>query len=975
MNENKVTTTTPTIKSPRIRPHPRIIENFVVIWLDQHIDESIDDVETQETVDRLRTVVNAVNTFNDVDRCIDFLSDIKEEKVFMIVSGSLGQQIISYIHDIAQLHSIYIFCCSQLKHEQWTKDWSKIQGVFTQIAPICHSLRETAQKCEQNFIPVSFVTASEVSEQNLDQLDQSFMYTQILKEILFEIKYTEQTIRDLVNYCREKYAGNDTELAIIDGFEKTYPRHSPIWWYTYQCFLHLMLNRALRTHEVDTIIRLGFFIQDLHRQIEGLHREQTENQQKRIFTVYRGQGLSKIEFTKMIKAQGGLMSFNNFLSTSKKRKISLDYAEDALNNLDMVGILFKMTIDPASLSTPFALIDGLSYYAAEQEILFSMHTVFRIGDIKPIENKTRLYQVELKLTNIRNQQIIALIERMREETRGSTGWHRLGMFLIKLGKFDKAEHVYRALFDVTSDETEKALLYHQFGLIKRNQGDYKEALTSYGKTLEVCQKIYSEDHEDLATVYNNIGQVYNSTGDYVKALEYYQKSLAIYQKTLDPNHLSVAISYNNIGLVLKFLGDYSKALESHHKALAIEQKTLPANHPSLATSYNNIGLVYQNIGEYGKALESHEKALEIEQKSLPTTHPSLAISYNNMGLLYDHIGEYSKALAFYEKTLVIYQKNLLSNHPHLAIAYNNIGSVYKNIGEYAKALLFYEKTLEIEKEMLPASHPDLAISYSNIGTIYENMDEYTKAREFHEQALQILLQIHPNEHRMLATFYNNLGSVYDAMGNYAEALVYYEKTLEIERETLPANHPDLATSYNNIGLIYINKEDFNTALHYLTKALDVYGKTLPPHHPNLAHSYTNIASVHMKLKEYSRALFYYEKALEIRQKSLPSHHPDLAISFSNLWQLYQAMGDSVKAYTTYQQSLEIHEKTLLSSQSNAIQTYEAIDQVFTKKKELSATKKSSLVRPIINKERFLQTGRKPPTKYFRMHLERRSKKK
>ena len=255
-----------TINAPRVRPHPRIIENYLVVWLDQTLEDVIADDDSRDIVDQLRSIVNAVNTFNDIDRCVDFLSDIKDEKAFMIISGSLGQQIISYIHDIAQLHSIYIFCGSKIKHEQWAQDWPKIKGVFTQIGPICNLLKQTTQKCEQSFIPLSFVTASEVSDQMLDQLDQSFMYTQILKEIIFEIKYTDQSIKDLVNYCQEKYAGNENELMIIDRFEQDYRRHPPIWWYTYQCFLHLMLNRALRTHEVDTIIKMGFFIQDLHRQ-------------------------------------------------------------------------------------------------------------------------------------------------------------------------------------------------------------------------------------------------------------------------------------------------------------------------------------------------------------------------------------------------------------------------------------------------------------------------------------------------------------------------------------------------------------------------------------------------------------------------------------------------------------------------------------------------------------------------------------
>ncbi|CAF3265506.1 unnamed protein product [Rotaria socialis] len=959
-------------KTTRLRAHPRVIENFLVVWLDPNLDDLIDD-DWRDNVDELRSIVNTVNTFNDVDQCIDFLSDIKDEKVFMIISGALGQQVISYIHDIQQLHSIYVFCGSKQKHEKWVKDWPKIKGVFTQIQQLCDSLKPAAQKCEQNSMPISFVTASEASDQILDQLDQSFMYTQILKEIILEIKYNEQSIKDLVPYCLEQYLGNDNELLIIEGFEKSYRKNSPIWWYTYPCFVHSMLNRALRTHEVDTIIKMGFFIQDLHRQIEQLHKEQSNDQQKRSFIVYRGQGMCKDEFEKLVRAKGGLMSFNSFLSTSKKRKVSLEFSRDALNNVDAIGILFKLIIEPSNLSTPFALIDDVSYFTSEQEILFSMHTVFRIGEIKQIDNIDRLYQVELKLASIKNQQIIALTERMREETRGSTGWHRLGMLLIKLGKFDKAEHVYNALFDLNMADNEKALLHHQLGLIKRNQGDYEEALASHEKALEIYEKFLPTDHPDLATSYNNIGQVYNNMGEYEKALSFYEKSLEIYRQTLAPDHSSLAISYNNIGLVHTQMGDYSKALASHQKALEIELSSLPENHPHLAVSYNNIGLVYKNMGEYEKALESYENALEIERKTLPSNHPSLAISFNNIGLLHDNMGDYSKALGFYEKTLEIYQKTLPTLHQDLAISYNNIGSVYQNLGEYSKALIFYEKTLEIEEKTLSSNHPHLAISHSNIGILYNNMGEYSKALASQEKALEIRQKSLPPGHRILATSYNNLGSVYDAMGQYTEAISYYEKTLEIERATLPPNHPDLATTFNNLGLVYDNKKEYETALSFHKQALEIYEKALSPNHPNLANCYNSIASTYQKTQDNTNALLFYRKALEIRLKTLPTNHLDLATSFTNLWQLYQTMNDNVQAFSVYQQSLANQEKTVSSDCLDAARTYKAIEQVFEHQDQSLRT--SSFVKPVIKNVRIPQVPKQFRIKNFRMKLTLKGKKK
>ena len=80
-----------------------------------------------------------------------------------------------------------------------------------------------------------------------------------------------------------------------------------------------MLNRALRLLELGIVVKMGFFIGDLHRHIAHLHRVQFGgDNSKNIFKVYRGQGMLITEFEKLKQTIGGLLSFNNFLSTSKK---------------------------------------------------------------------------------------------------------------------------------------------------------------------------------------------------------------------------------------------------------------------------------------------------------------------------------------------------------------------------------------------------------------------------------------------------------------------------------------------------------------------------------------------------------------------------------------------------------------------------------------------------------------------------------
>ncbi|CAF1237974.1 unnamed protein product [Adineta steineri] len=563
------------------------MQNVLLIWLDSNIDETNDNC--QNTITKLRCAVNDINTFTDGDQCLEFIQTMVDNKVCMMISGSLGQHIVPRVHNMCQVDSIFIFCSNRKQHEQWITDWPKIKGVFTDIKPICEALKDAAHQCEQNAIPMSFVGTNK----KLDQLDPSFMYTQIIKEIMLTITFKQNHIQDYFNYCRDVFANNGKELKNIQQLKRGYHKKTPIYWYTCQMFLYPMLNRALRLMDGDIITQMGFFIGDLHRQIEQLHKEQYAGTTAAdTFTVYRGQGLSTGDFKKMSKIKGGLISFNNFLSTSTVRKVSLGFAQNATINPDQVGVLFIMKIDPALSTTPFASIAGISDFQKEEEVLFSMHSVFRIQDIKQMGGNNRLYEVNLVLTADSDPELNRLTEYIREESYpDSEGWYRLGLVLWKMGQFDKAEDIYQVLLDQRRNDRDKATIYGQLGIIQDDLGKYEEAL------------------------------------------RFYEKALAIRHKTLSPNDPDLAASYNNIGVVHKQMSNYPEALSSYEKALEIRQQSLPPTHPDLAASYDNIGLAYENMNNYPKARIFYKHAMQIGEQSLPSSHPQLQKFRNNLELV------------------------------------------------------------------------------------------------------------------------------------------------------------------------------------------------------------------------------------------------------------------------------------------------------------------------------------------------------
>src|SRR3984957_2167486 len=339
--EKKATTTTTSKEPSSTKPHQprnaRMVQNFHLVWLDGNIDE-VKNNDYHNCITKLQEVVSVVNTFVDMDECIDFITDIKKEKTLMIVSGEFSQTIVPIVQELLQVNSVYIFCENKTQHEKWTQKWSKVNGVFTDITSICKALKQTTQDCDHNSVSISFVKKTDgASKENLDKLHQSFMYTQILKEILLTIDFEQGHINEFLTYCREQFVDNNAQLKNVEKLQKEYHHHQPIWWYTYEYFFYSMLNKALRTMEVDLIIKMGFFLKDLHNYIGALHTEQYGGHQQHSdsFIVYRGQGLSQTDFDQLMDTKGGLISFNNFVSTSHDPAVSRAFAESNQDNPDL----------------------------------------------------------------------------------------------------------------------------------------------------------------------------------------------------------------------------------------------------------------------------------------------------------------------------------------------------------------------------------------------------------------------------------------------------------------------------------------------------------------------------------------------------------------------------------------------------------------------------------------------------------------
>ncbi|CAF3341677.1 unnamed protein product, partial [Rotaria sp. Silwood2] len=185
-----------------------MIQSFLLIWLDAKIDESTGGY--LNSIKQLRQTVNTIEIFRDTDECIDYISELHNEKAFLIISSTLCQTVVPLIHNMVQLYSIYVFCLKEEQYKEWTKDWSKVKGIFTDITSICDSIHQWTRQCDEDSIVISAVSS-------LNQIEPSFMYTQLFKEIILEINFDEKKeINDLVEYARNNMGEYSKALSLYE---------------------------------------------------------------------------------------------------------------------------------------------------------------------------------------------------------------------------------------------------------------------------------------------------------------------------------------------------------------------------------------------------------------------------------------------------------------------------------------------------------------------------------------------------------------------------------------------------------------------------------------------------------------------------------------------------------------------------------------------------------------------------------------
>lgn len=452
--------------------------------------------------------------------------------------------------------------------------------------------------------------------------------------------------QQFITLCKNEYRDNDHELKIIHEFEQHYSKTESLSWFMKKSFIYRILHKAFLTQDVDLLLTLRFFIQDIVQQIKQNHCSNPKR-------VYHTHLMTFEELNLIENSIGYFISINSFLSTCLDRDLALFHLYEPT---DLQRVLIEIDVnDQLNDENSLNFIKLPNYCNENEQIIFALGSIFRIESV--VLNDDDIWVIQFKYCTKNDTDLKPVFDILKKEYNYDQEKiiFAFGEFLIKLNYLNEAEKYYHRLIDELFHQSDDIIqCYNTLGRLAKLKHDYESSFQWFTKSI----KLKPQYDFYLIESYENLANIYEKNGDFKHAIESYNEALTIFIKNFGDNHPNLVICLNNIAIAYKRQKRYTEALECHQKALHILEKSETSNPSDIGILHNNIGVIYRHLGNYDLAIEHYQQALEVYKKCLSLSYSDIGRTFRNIGLAYRDKNDSKQASLWFKKSAIIYRRIL-----------------------------------------------------------------------------------------------------------------------------------------------------------------------------------------------------------------------------------------------------------------------------------------------------------------------------
>ncbi|CAF4085427.1 unnamed protein product, partial [Rotaria sp. Silwood1] len=302
-------------------------DDFILIWCNE-------EAASDTTLTTLQPLCNDIHYYQDPISCIAYIESLHpKQQVFLVVSPSFT--FLEEIHGKRQIDTIFIFeleVTSQSNVIDIAK-YPKAVSVAGDLKVLAKLIIKTSMELVKSYQLFNLYNHKQKALCNLSENSSSFLWFQLFKDMLINLpndpKQDEKDRIQAKNYmiqqCYLYYRHNLTQMKNIADFEVNYQSSNAIRWYTSDSFMYKLINKALRTEDIEVLYTFRYFIIDLCADLATKYKDMVDFEIS-LSSVYRGTQMTIEEINYLKENIGCLIATNGFLSTSRSRDVAEIFA-------------------------------------------------------------------------------------------------------------------------------------------------------------------------------------------------------------------------------------------------------------------------------------------------------------------------------------------------------------------------------------------------------------------------------------------------------------------------------------------------------------------------------------------------------------------------------------------------------------------------------------------------------------------------
>jgi tetratricopeptide (TPR) repeat protein len=297
-----------------------------------------------------------------------------------------------------------------------------------------------------------------------------------------------------------------------------------------------------------------------------------------------------------------------------------------------------------------------------------------------------------------------------------------------------------------------------------------------------------DDDTARATIQNQIGIIRLAQHRYVDAQKAFAIALELREKFSGPNDIATFQTVGNLALAESKVGNEVKAEALFKRCIDGKRRVNPIS-PSLALSLTNLAHLYADERRCNEAKTLYSEALGIDSTEYGASHVEVAQDLFNLGALLYHCNNFAEAIPYLERAKRSYES--LSDEYGKAKSLHYIALCETGRNNPAKAAEAALAALQTHEHFKGKGHNDTLVHLLNAADAVDASGDAVKAEKLYKQALSSAKaskdpsNFHLTECSLeLGEYYLRHNSRDRAEQYFKQALVHYDMLNKRERRTL-----------------------------------------------------------------------------------------------------------------------------------------------------------------------------------------------